>query len=111
MTASREKQYFEIRSRQIQALRQTLDPNPYPHKFDVSTSLATYIHNYDAEGKIKPGERLQGVTESIAGRIHNVRESSKKLRFYDLHGEGKKVQIMASLQYVLPPLPFSVLYR
>jgi lysyl-tRNA synthetase class 2 len=35
-------------------------------------------------------------TVSLAGRIHNIRESSSKLRFYDLHGEGLKVQIMAS---------------
>ena len=43
---------------------------------------------------------MEGTTESLAGRIHNIRSSGPKLRFYDLHGEGKKVQIMAQLQYV-----------
>lgn len=35
---------------------------------------------------------------SLAGRIHNTRQSGAKMRFYDLHGEGQKVQIMATLQ-------------
>ena len=49
---------------------------------------------------IKPGEKLAGTKQALAGRIHNVRASGQKLRFYDLHGEGKKVQIMATMQYV-----------
>jgi lysyl-tRNA synthetase class 2 len=56
---------------------------------------------YGADGKILPGTKLDGTTESLAGRIHNIRASSSKLRFYDLHGEGKKVQIMAAQQYVV----------
>lgn len=32
----------------------------------------------------------------IAGRIHNKRASGSKLRFYDLHGEGVKLQVLAS---------------
>jgi len=91
-------QYFEMRSRTIQKLRETQSPNPYPHKFDVSISLNSYIEKYGQEGRIAPGKKLEGVTESLAGRIHNIRLSSQKLRFYDLHGEGKKVQIMANLR-------------
>ncbi|KZP22356.1 lysyl-tRNA synthetase [Athelia psychrophila] len=91
-------QYFELRSRQIQTLRQTMDPNPYPHKFNVTTGLTTYIATYGKDGKIPSGEKLAGVTESIAGRIHNIRGSGQKMRFYDLHGEGTKVQIMATQQ-------------
>jgi lysyl-tRNA synthetase, class II len=30
------QQYFEIRSRNINKLRQTKNPNPYPHKFHVN---------------------------------------------------------------------------
>ena len=44
---------------------------------------------------------MEGTTESLAGRIHNIRSQGQNLRFYDLHGEGKKVQIMAQLQYVV----------
>ncbi|KAI0256235.1 lysyl-tRNA synthetase [Lactifluus subvellereus] len=91
-------QYFALRSRQIQRLRETQSPNPYPHKFEVSRSLTSYITKYGAEGVVKPGEKVEGVTEALAGRIHSIRSSSQKLRFYDLYSEGKKVQIMATLQ-------------
>ena len=87
-----------MRTRAIQKLRETQNPNPYPHKFDVSMSLTHYIKKYGAEGKIAPGTRLEGTVESLAGRIHNIRASGQKLRFYDLHSEGKKVQIMATAQ-------------
>jgi lysyl-tRNA synthetase class 2 len=92
------QQYFELRSRTIQKLRETQSPNPYPHKFDVSISITSYIDQYGVEGKIAPGQKLHSRTESLAGRIHNIRASGQKLRFYDLHGEGKKVQIMATMQ-------------
>ncbi|EJD02921.1 lysine-tRNA ligase [Fomitiporia mediterranea MF3/22] len=91
-------QYFELRTRQILKLRESQDPNPYPHKFHVSISLSDYIDRYGPEGKIPAGQRLQGTVESLAGRIHNIRASGQKLRFYDLHSEGKKVQIMAAAQ-------------
>jgi lysyl-tRNA synthetase class 2 len=50
------------------------------------------------EGKVLPGQKLTGEIVALAGRIHNIRHSGQKLRFYDLHAEGKKVQIMATLQ-------------
>jgi lysyl-tRNA synthetase class 2 len=64
----------------------------------VSSTITNYIEQYGVEGKIQPGEKLGGTTVSLAGRIHNIRASGQKLRFYDLHGEGRKVQIMATLQ-------------
>ena len=75
-----------------------MNPNPYPHKFEVSISITDYVEKYGPEGKIKAGEKLEGVVECLAGRIHNVRASGQNLRFYDLHGEGTKVQIMAAKQ-------------
>ncbi|KZT04184.1 lysyl-tRNA synthetase [Laetiporus sulphureus 93-53] len=99
-------QYFELRSRHIQKLKETKSPNPYPHKFEVSISLTNYIEKYGQEDKIKPGERLNGVVECIAGRIHSLRESSRFLRFYNLHGEGQKVQIMAAKQDSKDPEAF-----
>ena len=95
------QQYFEIRSRQIMKLKETQSPNPYPHKFHVSISITDYIDKYGPEGKIQPGQKLEGVTESLAGRIHNVRASGQNLRFYDLHSEGGKAQITANKQCVL----------
>lgn len=98
-------QYFELRSRQIQKLRETQDPNPYPHKFEVSISIEDYIKKYGPEGKIPAGTKLDDVVH-LAGRVHNIRASGQKLRFYDLHGEGKKVQIMATLQDAKNPDTF-----
>ncbi|HEV7737242.1 MAG TPA: amino acid--tRNA ligase-related protein, partial [Chlamydiales bacterium] len=66
----------------------------------MSCSISHYIEKYGAPGKIPDDTRLDGVTESLAGRIHNIRASGQNLRFYDLHAEGKKVQIMAQKQYV-----------
>ena len=81
-------------------LKETKQPDPYPHKFNVTCSISNYVKAYGEEGKIKAGEKLEGVQESPAGRIHNIRASGASLRFYDLHGEGQKVQIMANKQYV-----------
>lgn len=90
------QQYFEIRSRAIQKLRESQQPNPYPHKFHVTKGLPNFIGEYGADGKIKAGDRLKDKVESLAGRVHNIRVASQKLRFYDLHAEGVKIQIMAS---------------
>lgn len=89
-------QYFEMRSRTIQKLRETREPDPYPHKFHVSVSLTDYVEKY--QDRIQPGEKIADDKVTVAGRIHNIRYSGNKLRFYDLWGEGVKVQIMATLQ-------------
>ncbi|PCH35949.1 lysyl-tRNA synthetase [Wolfiporia cocos MD-104 SS10] len=100
-------QYFELRSRHILKLRETQSPNPYPHKFQVSIGIPDYIKEYGSEGKIEPGGKLEGVEEYLTGRIHNVRASGQALRFYDLHGEGMKVQIMANKQDAEDPEAFA----
>ncbi|CAG8517074.1 9800_t:CDS:2 [Funneliformis caledonium] len=87
-------QYFEIRSKHVLKLRESRQPNPYPHKFHVELSIPEFIEKY---GKLEPGQHLDEVIQ-IAGRIHNKRTSSAKLRFYDLHGDGVKIQIMAQAQ-------------
>jgi len=45
------------------------------------------------------GEVLTDQTVSISGRIHAKREYGGKLTFYDLRGEGKKLQIMANASF------------
>ncbi|KAK7035374.1 lysyl-tRNA synthetase [Paramarasmius palmivorus] len=99
-------QYYEMRSRQILRLKETQNPNPYPHKFHVTRSITSYVDVYGPEGKIPKGTKLDGITESLSGRIHNIRASGSKLVFYDLHAEGKKVQIMATLQDAKDPNTF-----
>lgn len=88
-------QYYEMRSRAILKLRETRNPDPYPHKFNVTLSLTDFIAQF--ADKIEAGGQLPNEV-SLAGRLHNMRSAGQKLRFYDLHGEGVKVQIMAQLQ-------------
>lgn len=88
-------QYFEARSLQINELRSTHAPNPYPHKFHVSTSLPDFLAKYS---ELKRGETLPNERVSIAGRVHAKRESGSKLKFYVLHGDGVEVQVMSQLQ-------------
>ncbi|CAR22013.1 Lysine--tRNA ligase [Lachancea thermotolerans] len=88
-------QYFEARSRQIQELKNTQSPNPYPHKFHVSTGLSDFLKKY---AHLQRGETLPEEKVSIAGRVHAKRESGSKLKFYVLHGEGVEVQLMSQLQ-------------
>ncbi|CAR30968.1 ZYRO0E06908p [Zygosaccharomyces rouxii] len=88
-------QYFEMRSRQILELRKSHQPNPYPHKFFTTTSLADFLSKY---AYLQRGETLKEEKVAIAGRIHAKRESGSKLKFYVLHGDGAEVQLMAQLQ-------------
>ncbi|TIB36436.1 hypothetical protein E3P84_00976 [Wallemia ichthyophaga] len=87
-------QYYEIRSRAIQKLRESKDPDPYPHKFHVELSLGGFINKYDS--RVQNGESVKEEVVTVAGRLHNIRASSSKLIFYDLHGDGTKIQIMAN---------------
>lgn len=66
--------------------------NPYPHKFFVTTSIPEYVEKY---GGLDNGARLEDMQVSLAGRIMSKRRSSVKLLFYDLHGGGSKVQVVA----------------
>ena len=66
--------------------------NPYPHKFHVDLRIPDF--NAEYESKTTNGERIEEKTVSIAGRIVSVRHQGK-LYFYDLRGDGAKVQIMS----------------
>ncbi|XP_010276284.1 PREDICTED: lysine--tRNA ligase [Nelumbo nucifera] len=84
------KQYFENRLK-VLASQKVAGRNPYPHKFFISMSIPEYIEKYGGLGN---GDHLEDVTISLAGRIMVKRVSSSKLFFYDLHGDGAKVQVM-----------------
>lgn len=83
-------QYYKIRSQAVEALKSSDEP-PYPHKFNVSISLAGFIEKYK---DIEDGTWHEDVV-SVSGRIHAKRLSGAKLIFYDLRGEGVKLQVMA----------------
>ncbi|KHN48163.1 Lysine--tRNA ligase, partial [Glycine soja] len=84
-------QYLENRLKYL-AVQKAEGNNPYPHKFSVTMSLDQYIKEY---GGLSNGQHLEDVSVSLAGRIMHKRTSGSKLVFYDLHGGGFKVQLMA----------------
>jgi lysyl-tRNA synthetase class 2 len=88
--------YFENRSNTILKLKETPETNPYPHKFHVELSLPAYIEKYNS---LEPGLHCEEQV-TVAGRLHNMRSSGAKLKFFDLHGEGNKIQVMAQADYI-----------
>lgn len=87
-------EYYKLRSAAVLALKNgSKEDHPYPHKFNVTISLEEFIEKYN---NLNSGEVLEDVTLSVAGRIHSIRESGAKLIFYDLRGEGVKLQVMAN---------------
>jgi len=85
-------EYFKIRSRAVEELKSE-GSHPYPHKFHVTTSLTSFLADYDS---LTDGQTVSDKEVRVAGRIHAIRESGPKLIFYDLRGEGVKLQIMAT---------------
>uniref|UniRef100_A0A8C8ZLA8 Lysine--tRNA ligase n=1 Tax=Prolemur simus TaxID=1328070 RepID=A0A8C8ZLA8_PROSS len=85
-------QYYKIRSQAIHQLKVNGE-DPYPHKFHVDISLTDFIQEYS---HLQPGDHLTDITLKVAGRIHAKRASGGKLIFYDLRGEGVKLQVMAN---------------
>ncbi|CAL8578817.1 lysyl-tRNA synthetase [Xanthoria parietina] len=96
-------QYFEIRSGKVQKLRQSKAPNPYPHKFKVTTDLREFLPRYES---LKTGEHLKDVEIRLGGRIYTKRASGTKLVFYDIRAEGVKVQVMCQAQEATGDVPF-----
>ncbi|KAF4524318.1 hypothetical protein B566_EDAN005376 [Ephemera danica] len=88
-------EYFKLRTTALAEMKQAGD-SPYPHKFHVSLSLEAFIERYS---HIKDGEMLDNEEVTIAGRVHAIRESGARLIFYDLRGEGTKLQVMANAQH------------
>ncbi|GAB0097261.1 Lysine--tRNA ligase [Sergentomyia squamirostris] len=86
-------EYFKLRTASVAEFKQNPDTHPYPHKFHVSISLEEFIEKYN---NVAEGEVLENVNVSVAGRVHAMRESGAKLIFYDLRGEGVKLQVMAN---------------
>ena len=89
-------QYFEIRSRNIQKLRESQDPIPYPHKFKGNLiAFDRFIEQYKG---LKSGEHKEDIEVRVAGRIYNKRASGTKLVFYDIKSNGVRLQIMCQSQ-------------
>jgi lysyl-tRNA synthetase class 2 len=65
----------------------------YPHKFHTTCSVKEFIEKYT--GLVNEAS-IESVSWNIAGRVTNKRESSSKLVFLDLVGEGDKIQVYLS---------------
>lgn len=87
-------EYLRLRLRHIAKLKEGGE-NPYPHKYHVQISLTEFIERF---GHLEDGDILEEEV-TVAGRIHAMRPSGAKLNFYDLRGEGVKIQIMANAKY------------
>eukprot|EP00271_Cylindrocystis_brebissonii_P000570 TRINITY_DN10680_c0_g1_i2.p1 TRINITY_DN10680_c0_g1~~TRINITY_DN10680_c0_g1_i2.p1 ORF type:complete len:670 (+),score=152.57 TRINITY_DN10680_c0_g1_i2:367-2376(+) len=85
-------QYFQNRLRQVDNAKKA-GLNPYPHKFAPSLRVPEYVAKY--ADVIEPGTHLEDAPVSLAGRVMRKAASGTKLIFYDLHGEGAKIQVMA----------------
>ncbi|PWY91927.1 lysine--tRNA ligase KRS1 [Aspergillus sclerotioniger CBS 115572] len=96
-------QYFEIRSKRINKLRETKQPDPYPHKFQVTDDLRKFLKEHEGLAK---GEQKTDVPVRIAGRIYTKRASGAKLIFYDIRAEGAKVQVVCQAQHSTGSVPF-----
>ena len=88
---SNASEFYKSRTEFVSKLKQSGD-NPYPHKFEVTISLNQFIDEYEHLGSETAETDKQF---SLAGRIVSKREYGDKLVFYDLSGEGSKLQLVA----------------
>ena len=65
----------------------------YPHKFQTTHQIPAYV---EAFSSLADGERAESVEVAIAGRVMSKRIQGKLL-FYDVQGDGGKVQVMSSM--------------
>ncbi|KAF2996470.1 lysyl-tRNA synthetase [Curvularia kusanoi] len=96
-------QYFEIRSKKINAIRQVDRSLVYPHKFDAHTRLPAFLLDHK---DLKRGEELRETEVKMGLRIMSIRVASNALRFYVCKSEGMTVQVMCQLQNAKGDVPF-----
>lgn len=89
-------EYYQNRCTLIKKLKEDKEMFPYPHKFNTTYLLPALIEKYDPLCTEK-GQFLEDKV-SVAGRIHVMREASKKLVFIDLKAEDHKVQILVNFK-------------
>lgn len=88
---SNASEFYKARTEFVNKLKQNGE-NPYPHKFEVTISVNQFIDDYaHLESETVEEEKRF----SLAGRIVSRREFGDKLVFYDLSGEGSRLQLVA----------------
>lgn len=84
--------YFENRTTAITALEKS-GRTAFPHKFHNTHRFGEYVKEFNT---LTEGEHIESASVSIAGRVISKR-SAGKLMFYDVHGDGLKIQVMSDI--------------
>jgi len=84
--------YFENRTKALTAYGE----NCYPHKFQVSIGLPEFRAKYDS---LQKDTTLTTAVESVSGRIWTIRSASSSLFFFDIRGDGQKIQVLADKRH------------
>jgi lysyl-tRNA synthetase class 2 len=85
-------QYFENRTKLLTEYSALSNTPKYPHKFDANMSVPQFRAKFE---NLETGQKLDTVSVGVAGRIHLVRVSGKKLVFYQVQADGATIQIFA----------------
>ena len=86
--------YYESRSKVISNLKNDPKTHPYPHKFQVSHTIEAFRKAFDSKC-VEKNTFLEEVV-SVAGRITNIRAMGANLIFYDIQGDGLKLQVVVN---------------
>lgn len=87
--------YYRERCNFVNGLRTHPKYKVYPHKFHVSHQVSEFHKEFEPLCTEK-GVFLDKKV-SVAARVTNIREAGSKLRFFDLKGDGLKLQVMANI--------------
>lgn len=88
--------YLNLRKTKVAEWKAKPETNPYPHKFQITMLLSAYVKKYN---NINNGEHLVNEIVSVAGRIWSRRSAGSKIFFYDLRGDGTKIQVLSQIQH------------
>lgn len=91
-------EYFKTRSEQVIALKDTKNV-PYPHYFKTTKTFREFIDTYSS---IEASARMENVIESLAGRIMEIREASKKLYFLTVISNSDVLQFVFDFRTYFP---------
>ncbi len=82
------KEYYQSRINEVKQQGDKL----YPHKFHVTHSFDEIIKTYS---NISNGQASNDKV-NIAGRVYSKRTMGKGLKFFDIHSNNQRIQVMAT---------------
>eukprot|EP01095_Lingulamoeba_sp_RSL-Kostka_P012994 TRINITY_DN525_c0_g4_i1.p1 TRINITY_DN525_c0_g4~~TRINITY_DN525_c0_g4_i1.p1 ORF type:complete len:616 (+),score=221.59 TRINITY_DN525_c0_g4_i1:51-1898(+) len=92
---SNSSSYYESRVNAIEFYEKE-GKNCYPHKFQTTMELPQFIEKYE---DIKAEEKRENQIERISGRIMTQTKLSKKLHFFFMQQQGKRIQLMLNIGF------------